>query len=185
MHLKNSPRKKLASQLAVLLAAFSAATSFAEPATDATIPVLQIRADQVVAKMPPTFYGLMTEEINYSYEGGLYGELIRNRTFKADAIPEIIRPEAYDPAKMYPSKYPTNTAPKFWSSVFGCGGKISLDPTEPLNAALNVSLKLDASAVKKIPRLELPTAVIGEFPCDRTRPIMRPFMRRQKISMAT
>ena len=31
-------------------------------------------------------YGLMTEEINFSYEGGLYGELIRNRAFKADAI---------------------------------------------------------------------------------------------------
>jgi hypothetical protein len=24
--------------------------------------------------MPATFYGLMTEEIHYSYEGGLYGE---------------------------------------------------------------------------------------------------------------
>ena len=29
-------------------------------------------------------YGLMTEEINYSYDGGLYGELIRNRVFKDD-----------------------------------------------------------------------------------------------------
>lgn len=30
----------------------------------------------------PKLYGLMTEEINYSYDGGLYGELIRNRIFK-------------------------------------------------------------------------------------------------------
>jgi alpha-N-arabinofuranosidase len=30
-------------------------------------------------------YGLMTEEINYSYDGGLYGELIRNRAFLDDA----------------------------------------------------------------------------------------------------
>ncbi|HVW84192.1 MAG TPA: alpha-L-arabinofuranosidase C-terminal domain-containing protein, partial [Bryobacteraceae bacterium] len=29
-------------------------------------------------------YGLMTEEINYSYDGGLYAELIRNRTFRSD-----------------------------------------------------------------------------------------------------
>lgn len=29
-------------------------------------------------------YGLMTEEINYSYDGGLYAELIRNRTFRED-----------------------------------------------------------------------------------------------------
>ena len=34
-------------------------------------------------------YGLMTEEINHSYDGGLYAELIRNRIFKDDpATPE-------------------------------------------------------------------------------------------------
>jgi alpha-N-arabinofuranosidase len=27
-------------------------------------------------------YGLMTEEINYSYDGGLYAEIVRNRTFQ-------------------------------------------------------------------------------------------------------
>ena len=27
-------------------------------------------------------YGLMTEEINHAYDGGLYAELIRNRIFK-------------------------------------------------------------------------------------------------------
>ena len=42
---------------------------------------LQIKADQITAKMPPTFHGLMTEEINYAFEGGLYAELIRNRNF--------------------------------------------------------------------------------------------------------
>ena len=49
--------------------------------TGSKIPVVQIKADQVTTKMPSTFYGLMTEEINYSYEGGLYAELIRNRSF--------------------------------------------------------------------------------------------------------
>ena len=29
-------------------------------------------------------YGLMTEEINYSYDGGLYAEMVRNRTFHGD-----------------------------------------------------------------------------------------------------
>ena len=50
----------------------------------AAVPILQINAGQVVAKVSPMLYGLMTEEINFSYEGGLYGELIRNRTFKAN-----------------------------------------------------------------------------------------------------
>ncbi len=30
----------------------------------------------------PSLYGIMTEEINYSYDGGLYGELVRNRALK-------------------------------------------------------------------------------------------------------
>jgi alpha-N-arabinofuranosidase len=42
---------------------------------------LKIETDKVVAKVSPTLYGLMTEEINYSYDGGLYGELVQDRTF--------------------------------------------------------------------------------------------------------
>ncbi len=99
------------------------ASEAAAPASNA-IPILQIKADQVTAKVSPMLYGLMTEEINYAYEGGLYGELIRNRSFKAN---------------------PTNAV--FWS-VFG-NGVISLDTNTPLNGALNVSLKLDASKASK------------------------------------
>jgi alpha-N-arabinofuranosidase len=34
-------------------------------------------------------YGLMTEEINHSYDGGVYGELIRNRVFRDNPkVPE-------------------------------------------------------------------------------------------------
>ena len=43
-------------------------------------PSLTIQVDHPTATVSPTLYGLMTEEINYSYEGGLYGELIRDRT---------------------------------------------------------------------------------------------------------
>ena len=111
------------------------------------LPILQIKADQVTAQMPPTFYGLMTEEINYSYEGGLYGELVRNRAFKADAIQEPIKPENYDPAKHYPVKIAVTNAPKFWNTVGNA--KISLDTNTPLNSALNVSLKLDVSGASK------------------------------------
>lgn len=42
---------------------------------------LNVHMDKVKGKVSPTLYGLMTEEINYSYDGGLYGELVRNRTF--------------------------------------------------------------------------------------------------------
>jgi hypothetical protein len=88
------------------------------------IPVLQVKADQVSAQVSPMLYGLMTEEINFSYEGGLYGELVRNRTFKA-----------------------STNAPVYWDKVGGA--VISLDTNQPLNAALNVSLKLDTSKASK------------------------------------
>lgn len=42
---------------------------------------LEIDVNKPIAKVSPTLYGLMTEEINYSYDGGLYAELVRNRTF--------------------------------------------------------------------------------------------------------
>jgi alpha-L-arabinofuranosidase len=51
---------------------------------DSPNPVLTIQANHPVAKVSPGLYGLMTEEINYSYEGGLYAEMIRNRTFQSD-----------------------------------------------------------------------------------------------------
>ena len=47
-----------------------------------TVPAtLKIDVGKTVAKVSPTLYGLMTEEINYSYEGGLYAELVQNRNF--------------------------------------------------------------------------------------------------------
>ena len=44
---------------------------------------LSIQVDHPTAKVSPMLYGLMTEEINYSYDGGLYGELVRDRTVRA------------------------------------------------------------------------------------------------------
>ena len=90
----------------------------------AVTPVLQIDAGKVAGTVSPTLYGLMTEEINFSYEGGLYAELIRNRTFKASA-----------------------QNPLFWSTVGDA--TMVLDTNQPLNAALNVSLKLDATKASK------------------------------------
>jgi alpha-N-arabinofuranosidase len=52
------------------------AALFAQQAPTAT---LEIQTDQPVAQVSPTLYGLMTEEINYSYDGGLYAELVNGR----------------------------------------------------------------------------------------------------------
>jgi alpha-N-arabinofuranosidase len=45
-------------------------------------PALHIDPHVVISPVSPMLYGLMTEEINYSYDGGLYAEMIHNRTFQ-------------------------------------------------------------------------------------------------------
>ncbi|MFZ0743979.1 MAG: alpha-L-arabinofuranosidase C-terminal domain-containing protein [Terracidiphilus sp.] len=62
------------------LAVIVLATTFANSQTPPA--VLAIQADQPISAVSPTLYGLMTEEINYSYDGGLYAEMVRNRTFR-------------------------------------------------------------------------------------------------------
>lgn len=52
------------------------------PCASSQQPTLAIQLDKPVHAVSPTLYGLMTEEINYSYDGGLYAELVRNRTFQ-------------------------------------------------------------------------------------------------------
>lgn len=86
---------------------------------------LRVRADQPGVKISPMLYGLMTEEINHSYDGGLYAELIQNRVFKDS---------------------PRN--PVHWSPVQDGGGTgtIALDNSQPINDALTVCLKLEISA---------------------------------------
>src|SRR5665213_1682952 len=133
--------RHMASAMSAVSISILSATTVAFAQTD--LPVVQIQADKVTAKMPPMFYGLMTEEINYSYEGGLYAQLIRNCTFKEDSVQPNIRANDYDPAKYYPATYRANTRPRFWNSVGGAS--LVLDPGTPLNDALNVSLKVDAS----------------------------------------
>ena len=45
-------------------------------------PTLRVETEVSVASVSPMLYGLMTEEINYSYDGGLYAEMVRNRSFQ-------------------------------------------------------------------------------------------------------
>lgn len=108
--------------LACTLASFVVSILLPVGAAECT---LTIDAGQPVGKVSPLLYGLMTEEINYSYDGGLYAELLRNRAFLDD------------PA-----------GPVHWSLVqpAGAAATISLDAKEPLNSALPISLRLDAQA---------------------------------------
>ncbi len=61
-----------------VVAAFLAALVLSLP-LHAQTASFTIQADHPIATVSPTLYGLMTEEINYSYDGGIYAELVRDR----------------------------------------------------------------------------------------------------------
>src|SRR3982751_6504194 len=64
----------------------------------AQTPTLNLDFTKPGANVSPMLYGLMTEEINHAYDGGLYAELIRNRIFKDNkAVPEAWSLVRYDP----------------------------------------------------------------------------------------
>jgi alpha-N-arabinofuranosidase len=90
---------------------------------------IDVEVNKPGVKVPPAFYGLMTEEINHSCDGGLFAELIQNRTFQ-DPPPRGRGRSLQD-------------MPVHWS-VIG-NGKASADHADAVNAALPVSLRLDLS----------------------------------------
>ena len=62
--------------------AFSVAISQTNPKAS-----LIIHADKEGPRISPTLYGIFFEEINHAGDGGLYAELIRNRSFEEAATP--------------------------------------------------------------------------------------------------
>ncbi len=87
-----------------------------------------IDAGRPAGKVSPILYGLMTEEINHSYDGGLYAELIQNRAFMDDA-----------------------KSPVHWSVAGGndSGATTALDRENPLNDNLTTSLRLNVLNASK------------------------------------
>ncbi|MDB5326603.1 MAG: alpha-L-arabinofuranosidase domain protein [Phycisphaerales bacterium] len=101
---------------AAMIALASTVALAAEPAK------LTVHADQPAAKIGPLWYGLMTEELNHSYDGGLYAELVRNRIFQ-----DGDKPIAWDVV-----------------TAGGGAGTIEIDTAKPVNGhALTRSLRLD------------------------------------------
>ncbi len=76
----NSSNLMKTQRAALLLLALSGMTGLC--AAQAPMANLTIQLDKPAHAVSPTLYGLMTEEINYSYDGGLYAEMVRNRTFE-------------------------------------------------------------------------------------------------------
>ncbi|WP_330336789.1 LamG-like jellyroll fold domain-containing protein [Streptomyces sp. NBC_00557] len=85
---------------------------------ETTTPLLSVDVAHPAHAVSPILPGLMFEDINHSGEGGIYAELVQNRSMMAD-----------------------DTEPVHWSAVGGT--TLALDEGTPLNAALDRSLKVE------------------------------------------
>jgi len=89
-----------------------------EPAGEITVHV-----DQPTVTLPDELYGLFYEDINYSGDGGLYAELVQNRSFEYYPV------QGWNPLR---DKF----TPLFaWEKVQHGGGgcTLSVENTDPLN----------------------------------------------------
>jgi len=119
--------------------------------------IITIDAKKTGASVSPDLHGIFFEEISHGGEGGLYAELIQNRSFEESRIPEgctldsgwIIPPHTdhFSAKKVVDWKMPFEAKSDFpaWSlSTSGKSiAKISLDLSEPLYKETPRSLKLD------------------------------------------
>jgi len=90
------------------------------------VTTLQIDTATPVATVSPILYGLMTEEINYSYDGGLYPEMVRNRTFNTlhhglESWPAFVHGDAFIKREWDPTTGPSKAL----------AGSLKMTITEP------------------------------------------------------
>lgn len=68
--------------LSSFLCAGAVLAATAAGATDSGVTVLDLNAAKPGAEIQPTMYGLFFEDINYGADGGLYAEMVKNRSFE-------------------------------------------------------------------------------------------------------
>ena len=83
--------------------------SFAARSQDVRSAKLTVSVDKPGVNISPLLYGIFFEEINCSGDGGLYGELIRNRSFEESSLPD------------------------HWVAVGRAAGELSVDSSWPIS----------------------------------------------------
>ena len=99
---------------------------------------IKVDVDQRGIEISPTLYGIFYEDINYASDGGLYAELIRNRSFEYDAIARDSRNRPSDAT----SKLDGDHVPAFWRAD---GANISLVQDGLLNEKQGHALKVETT----------------------------------------
>lgn len=68
----------------VVVSGCSAPRAETTPVSSGVSVTLQVDASKVLAPIQPTMYGVFFEDINFGADGGLYAEMVKNRSFEFD-----------------------------------------------------------------------------------------------------
>ncbi|MDR0961565.1 MAG: hypothetical protein LBM62_03245 [Mediterranea sp.] len=117
--------------------ALSAAPAVSKAKPSGT-PKLVLQLDEANTTVSPMLYGLMTEEINYAYEGGLYAQLIRNPSFM-DVAPQQRRRQGGGGGGFFGMRAPK---PPHWNITDSITGEMSVAQNVGINDANPRSLCL-------------------------------------------
>lgn len=154
--------------VALALSLGTLATASVAAAPTATI---RVNLNEQKAPVPPTLYGIFMEEISHGFDGGIYAELIQNRSFEEGVLPpgmklvtnrngslrmELEKLPAGVPTNRWDMPWPwngncgwdTNRALIGWSLLNegGARGEMQLTAAHPMNAASSRSLAMTLRA---------------------------------------
>ncbi|MGC4031929.1 MAG: hypothetical protein QM754_09395 [Tepidisphaeraceae bacterium] len=153
------------------------------------------------AAVPSTLYGIFIEDINHAMDGGLYAELVQNRSFEEGVLPpgmklvgrngrqrmEVANLPADVPAERRNMPWPwrdnamwdENRALVGWSLDNAGGAKSTMKLTDanPMNAASSRSLELAVDAGENSRAMLSNSGYWGISVADRTAYQLRFFLR--------
>jgi alpha-L-arabinofuranosidase len=136
-------------------------------------PRAAIKVDLSAEKAPvsPMLHGIFLEEINHAFDGGLYAELVQNRSFEEGVLPPGVKlvPQADGRQKMELTELPAGVPQERWPMPWPWGencywdqkreligwslenrgmasGSMALTTANPMNAASSRSLELQVNA---------------------------------------
>lgn len=140
-------------------------------AVDSARATVEINMTQEKAPVSDTLYGIFMEEISHSIDGGIYAELIQNRSFEEGVLPPGMKLVKNDDGslRMELEKLPPGVPKEKWDMPWpwnmGCGwdpkreligwslrnegganGEIKTTQANPMNRASSRSLEMNISA---------------------------------------
>ena len=136
-----------------LLGAALLGTSLGLLAAGACLGAVQVTVDAQGRRIPvsPDLYGIFYEEINHAGDGGLYAEMVQNRTFEENALSANMRREDGHVVTANGWRYPWKPRSDLhgWSAVAEDGAEVllALDNAQPLNRQSPHAMRVEVGGV--------------------------------------